>query len=116
METISEKPLDPTDPYVRTAQTFPTLTEEQIERAKLLGQEEFLPKGTVLFERGQRSVDFFIVLQGNIEIYEQCLRYTANINSQEKLIYSIIGKFWSVGAWARTGMCCALIASSFVSS
>jgi len=70
METLSDKPLDPTDPYVRTAQTFPILKEEQIERAKLLGQEEFLPKGTILFERGQRSVDFFIVLKGNIEIYE----------------------------------------------
>ncbi|MBD1822930.1 FAD-dependent oxidoreductase [Cyanobacteria bacterium FACHB-DQ100] len=70
METISDKPFDPTDPYVRTAQTFPVLTEEQIERAKLLAQEEFLAKGTILFERGQRSVDFFIVLKGNIEIYE----------------------------------------------
>jgi thioredoxin reductase (NADPH) len=70
METISDKPIDPTDPYVRSAQTFPTLTEEQIERAKLLGQEECLTRGTILFERGQRSVDFFIVLKGNIEIYE----------------------------------------------
>jgi thioredoxin reductase (NADPH) len=70
METNLDKPFDPTDPYVRTAQTFPILTEEQIQRARLLGQEEFLPKGTILFERGQRSVDFFIVLKGNIEIYE----------------------------------------------
>ena len=70
METNLNQPLDPTDPYVRTAQTFPVLTLEQIQRAKLLSQEEFLPKGTILFERGQRSVDFFIVLQGNIEIYE----------------------------------------------
>ena len=70
METNLDKPVDPTDPYIRTAQTFPILTEEQIQRASLLGQEEFLPKGTILFERGQRSVDFFIVLKGNIEIYE----------------------------------------------
>jgi len=70
METNFDKPFDPTDPYVRTAQTFPILTEEQIQRARLLGQEECLPKGTILFERGQRSVDFFIVLKGNIEIYE----------------------------------------------
>jgi thioredoxin reductase (NADPH) len=72
-ETDFDRPTasaDPTDPYVRTAQTFPELTEEQIQRAKLLGLEEKLPKGTVLFERGQRSVDFFILLQGNIEIYE----------------------------------------------
>jgi thioredoxin reductase (NADPH) len=70
METNFNQPVDPTDPYVRTAQTFPILTEEQIQRARLLGQEESLPKGTILFERGQRSVDFFIVLKGNIEIYE----------------------------------------------
>lgn len=70
METNLNQPLDPTDPYVRTAQTFPVLTDEQIQRAKLLSQEEFLPKGTILFERGERGVDFFIVLKGNIEIYE----------------------------------------------
>ena len=70
MQANFDKPSDPTDPYVRTAQTFPILTEEQVERARLLAQEEFLPKGTILFERGQRSVDFFIVLKGNIEIYE----------------------------------------------
>jgi thioredoxin reductase (NADPH) len=71
MEAINvDRTADPSDPYVRTAQTFPLLTEDQIGRARLLGQEEPLPKGTILFERGQRSVDFFIVLQGNIEIYE----------------------------------------------
>ena len=41
METNFDKPFDPTDPYVRTAQTFPILTEEQIERARLFAQEEF---------------------------------------------------------------------------
>jgi thioredoxin reductase (NADPH) len=70
MDATFDRPLDPTDPYVRTAQTFPVLTEEQIQRAQVLGQEEFLPQGTILFERGQRSVDFFIVLNGTIEIYE----------------------------------------------
>lgn len=70
MATNSNKPTDPTDPYLRTAQTFPVLTQEQIERARLFAQEEFLSKGTVLFERGERSVDFFIILEGNIEIYE----------------------------------------------
>lgn len=64
------EPVDPSDPYVRTAQTFPVLTQDQIERARSLGQEEPLSKGTILFERGERSVDFFIVLEGNIEIYE----------------------------------------------
>lgn len=56
METNLNQPLDPTDPYVRTAQTFPILTDEQIQRAKLLSQEEFLPKGTILFERGESTL------------------------------------------------------------
>ncbi len=62
--------LDPSDPYVRVRQTFPTLTEEQIERIKPFGQIEDLAKGTVLFERDDRTVDFFVLLKGNIEIYE----------------------------------------------
>ncbi len=62
--------LDPTDPYARQQQTFAVLNNEQIERAKAFGEIENLPKGTVLFEHGERTVDFFIVLKGNIEIYE----------------------------------------------
>ncbi len=62
--------LDPSDPYLREKQTFPTLTDEQIERASQFGVIEDLAKGTVLFERGDRTVDFFILLKGNIEIYE----------------------------------------------
>jgi thioredoxin reductase (NADPH) len=70
LDPVDPTPIDPTDPYVRVAQTFPVLTDEQIQRARLLAREELLPKGAILFERGQRSVDFFIVLTGNIEIYE----------------------------------------------
>ena len=62
--------FDPTDPYSRTAQIFPTLTEEQIERICPFGEVVSLPQGTVLFERGERRVDFFVVLQGYIEIYQ----------------------------------------------
>ena len=61
---------DPTDPYERQAQTFPRLSEEQVARASAFGRVEDLPEGTVLFERGDRTVDFFLVHRGNIEIYE----------------------------------------------
>ena len=61
---------DPTDPYQREQQTFPKLTAEQIERAKGFGTVDTLAKGTLVFDRGDRSVDFFIVLDGNIEIFE----------------------------------------------
>ena len=62
--------LDPTDPYARQAQTFPRLSEEMAARLAAYGVEEGLPKGTLLFARGQRSVDFFLVLDGSIEIFD----------------------------------------------
>jgi thioredoxin reductase (NADPH) len=62
--------LDPSDPYARAAETFPRLTDEQVARVAAFGTEEALPAGTVLFERDDRSVDFFLVLEGHIEIYE----------------------------------------------
>jgi thioredoxin reductase (NADPH) len=63
-----ESDFDPTDPYVREAQTFPRLSEEMAGRVVAYGQEERLPKGTLVFARGERGVDFFIVLEGAIEI------------------------------------------------
>ena len=49
---------------------FPRLDPDQIERAKAFGQVDDLPCGTVIFERGERSVDFFIMLRGRCEIYD----------------------------------------------
>lgn len=66
----SHKPIDdPTDPYVRSAQTFPHLTPEMVARVQAYGAEESLAVGALLFERGQRGADFFLVLQGGIEVY-----------------------------------------------
>jgi thioredoxin reductase (NADPH) len=62
--------LDPSDPYARREQTFPTLTADQLARASAFGVVEDVSKGAVLFTRGQRSVDFFIVHAGAIEICE----------------------------------------------
>ncbi len=60
--------VDSTDPYVREQQTFPVLSEAQVERVKSYGPVETLPAGTSVFERGQRGVDFFLILDGSIEI------------------------------------------------
>ena len=62
--------VNPTDPYERTAQTFPRLTDEQVARATHFGVVNDLAKGTVLFERGDRTADFFLVIDGAVEIYE----------------------------------------------
>jgi len=69
-ETTPPTPINPADPYERRAQTFPRLTDEQVERAAEFGVVQALTRGTVLFDRGDRTVDFFIVVEGTIEIYE----------------------------------------------
>ena len=49
---------------------FPQLTDDQVGRAERFGEVKELDDGTVIFERGQRSVDFFVVLRGRVEIYD----------------------------------------------
>jgi thioredoxin reductase (NADPH) len=60
----------PSDPYARGAQTFPQLSPELVARVAAYGAEERLEKGTLIFELGQRGVDFFLVLEGRVEIFE----------------------------------------------
>ncbi|MEM8665707.1 MAG: cyclic nucleotide-binding domain-containing protein, partial [Pseudomonadota bacterium] len=56
--------------YQRTAQIFPTLTDEQLARCVPFGERKLLPKGTMVFRRGERTVDCFIILRGTIEIVD----------------------------------------------
>src|SRR4051812_19917745 len=65
--------LDPSDPLAREGQTFPRLNGDMAKRVAAFGTEEHLPKDTLLFSRGERDVDFFLVLEGWIEIFERDL-------------------------------------------
>jgi thioredoxin reductase (NADPH) len=60
----------PTDPYERQAQTFPRLSLDQAERIARFGETIDYPADTILFSRGERSVDFFLVLDGAVEIID----------------------------------------------
>ncbi len=62
--------LEATDPYTREAQIYPHLTQELIDRVRQYGGGETLAANTLLFERGQRGVDFFLVIGGAVEIFE----------------------------------------------
>ncbi len=62
--------LGASDPYARSAETFPRLTDDQVRRVAAFGEVQDLPRGTVLFRRDDRGVDFFLVLAGHVEIYE----------------------------------------------
>lgn len=66
-------------PQGRDHQAFPSLSEEQIARVRPFGEEVALPKGEVVFDRGQRTVDFFIVVEGCIEIYDYDCDGNANV-------------------------------------
>jgi thioredoxin reductase (NADPH) len=62
---------DPSSPQNRREQTFPILNEEMAGRLVKYGVEEVVPAGTVLFRRGDRRIDYFFVIEGCIEIYDQ---------------------------------------------
>ena len=54
----------------REAQTFPLLDPGMIDRVARYGSEERFAAGAPVFSRGERSVDFFVVLHGSIEIFD----------------------------------------------
>ena len=62
--------LEGDDPYERAAQTFPRLSEAMAERVAAYGAVETLKAGDFVFQRGQRGVDFFLVLEGSLEILD----------------------------------------------
>jgi thioredoxin reductase (NADPH) len=70
MQIPSEATLEPDDPYLRPKQTFPKLSPAMAARVASYGREEFVPEGTLLFARGERNIDFFLVLDGRIDIFD----------------------------------------------
>ncbi len=65
-----EPALETTDPYERAGQTFPRLSEALAERIAAYGTAVSIPRGSHLFERGDRGVDFFFVCSGAIEVID----------------------------------------------
>ena len=56
-------------PDFRPELAFPQLTEEMVERLRSYGREEAFPANHHLFTRGERQVDMFVVLDGEVSIY-----------------------------------------------
>jgi thioredoxin reductase (NADPH) len=55
-------------PDFRPELAFPHLTEEMVERLRSYGREEIFPANQPLFTRGERQVDMFVVLDGEVSI------------------------------------------------
>jgi len=68
---VDSPAADPTDPYQREAQTFPTLSAEMVERVCPFGVRQRLAKDEMLFASGDRGVDFFVILSGSVEIFDR---------------------------------------------
>ena len=49
---------------------FPRLTEDQMRRTAAFGEVEEHAEGDLVFERGQRSVDFYVLRSGRVEIFD----------------------------------------------
>jgi len=62
--------LDATDPITREADTFPRLSAEMLARIARYGNEERFAAGAPIYSRGDRNVDFFVVVEGSIEIFD----------------------------------------------
>ncbi len=54
----------------RLAEAFPKLTTDHLNAIRSFGEEADFPTGHILYQRGDRNVDFYVVLQGAIEAYE----------------------------------------------
>jgi thioredoxin reductase (NADPH) len=64
----------------RPEMAFPSLTEEMVTRLRAYGHEETLAAWTVLWSRGEREVDMFVILEGAVEIY------APDENDQRKIV------------------------------
>lgn len=58
------------DPYQQPSQTWPTLSREMLERIKAYGKPDHFDGGANLFVIGERDVDFFVILDGAVDILE----------------------------------------------
>jgi len=56
-------------PPYRPAMAFPYLTEDMTARLHAYGRKETFPAQTVLWSRGEREVDMFVVLNGAVNVY-----------------------------------------------
>ncbi len=55
-------------PEFRADLAFQKLTEEMVDRMRAYGREENFPANVLLFRHGQRKVDLFVVLEGEVDL------------------------------------------------
>lgn len=56
-------------PEFRPELAFPSMTDEMVERLRAYGREERFAANATLFRQGDRLLDMFVVLEGEIEVF-----------------------------------------------
>jgi thioredoxin reductase (NADPH) len=69
VETIADSFLKSLGGDFRWELAFPELTEDMIERLHNYGTRELLRADTLLYTYGDRQIDMFVVLQGQVDIF-----------------------------------------------
>lgn len=63
-----EAPILTADEMLKDKATFPLLTPEELREAEKCGRRERYETGQMLFEIGQRGMDFFVVASGAVDV------------------------------------------------
>jgi thioredoxin reductase (NADPH) len=69
VETIADTFLKLPGADFRWELAFPDLTDEMIERLHAYGNEESFPAGATLYTHGDRRVDMFVILEGEVHVF-----------------------------------------------
>ncbi|MFZ0582523.1 MAG: FAD-dependent oxidoreductase [Candidatus Acidiferrales bacterium] len=69
VETVADTLLKSLGSDFRWELAFPDLTEDMVARLQAYGSQESFPAGAVLYTHGDRKIDMFVVLEGEVEIY-----------------------------------------------
>jgi thioredoxin reductase (NADPH) len=68
VETMADTLLKSLGSNFRWELAFPDLTEDIVARLQAYGDQESFPAGAVLYTHGDRKIDMFVVLDGEVEI------------------------------------------------
>jgi thioredoxin reductase (NADPH) len=68
VETVADTLLKSLGSDFRWELAFPALTEDIVARLQAYGDQESFPAGAVLYTHGDRKIDMFVVLDGEVEI------------------------------------------------
>jgi CRP-like cAMP-binding protein len=67
--TFADTLLKELGPDFRWELAFAELTEDMVERLRAYGSLESLPAGVMLYTHGDRGIDMFVVLEGEVDIF-----------------------------------------------